>query len=242
MRMIVLGTYSKLNYYRQLFSFVVSKKFSSDSEKKAYAKELASRKPQPGSILLTDPEEVWGILAPQLASFEAGEDGLALKRMIATGVGLPLHYLGEPESSTRTTAEAAGTPAFKRFKNRQVYLRNVVTKVLTVALAIYRENGGRVPVDPAFDVTVPDITERDNTSLAIAVQRIVNAFAPLYNARLIDSKELIRLVYRFLSEVPPDDVSTGFIPINARNIAGKSATPDKDIIQEDPTKQDNSNA
>ena len=217
---------SKLNYYRQLFSFVVSKKFENDAARKAYASELASRKPQPGSVLLADPDEAWSILAPQLASFEAGEDGLALKRMIATGAGLPLHYLGEPEGSTRTTAESAGTPTFKRFKSRQVYLRNAVRRVLSVALAVYRENGGRLPPSPEFEVTVPDITERDNAMLAIGVQRIVNAFAPLYNAKLIDSRELIRVVYRFLAEVAPNEIPEGGGPVNTRNVAGRSAPID----------------
>ena len=223
---------SKLNYYRQLFSFVVSKPFPSDAEKKAYAEELASRKPQPGAVLLTTPDEAWSILSPQLASFEAGEDGLALKRMIATGAGLPLHYLGEPESSTRTTAEATGTPTFKRFKSRQKFLQNAVTRILGVALAVYRANGGRVPASPTFEVSVPDITERDNAAVAVGVQRIVNAFAPLYNAKLISSRELIRMVYRFVAEVAPEEVPQGSSAVNTRNVAGKSI-PREEVTKEE---------
>jgi hypothetical protein len=220
---------AKLNYYRQLFSFVVTKKFDSEAAKKSYGKELAARTPQPGSILLTDPEETWEVIAPKLESQDANDDGLAIKRMIAIGVGLPLHYLGEPESSTRTTAEAAGTPVFERFKSRQVYLRNVVHKVVEVAIAVYRENGGRLPSKPDFDITCPDITERDNANLAIGVQRIVSAFSPLLNSKLIDNKEFIRLVYRFLSEVAPDNIPEKYSPINLRtggkDMAGARSDP-----------------
>jgi hypothetical protein len=211
----------KLNHYRQVFSYVVCKDFKSDAEKQAFSNELTYRNPKQGSVLLTQPGETWSVLSPQLASGEANEDGLALKRMIATGAGLPLHYLGEPESSTRTTADAAGTPTFKRFKSRQKFLQNAVTRVLTVALAVYRTNGGRVPLNSDFTVTVPDITERDNAVLAIGVQRIVNAFAPLYNARLVDSQELIRIVYRFLGEVAPQTSPAGFVPVDPRPVAGR---------------------
>jgi hypothetical protein len=55
-----------------------------------------------------------------------------------------------------------------------------------------------------IDITVPDITERDNANLAIAVQRIVTAFTPLYNAKLIEQKEFTRLVYRFVAETIPE--------------------------------------
>ena len=55
------------------------------------------------------------------ASQEAGEDGLAAKRMIAAGAGIPLHFLAEPESATRTTAECAGGPTFRRYEQRQKF-------------------------------------------------------------------------------------------------------------------------
>ena len=35
-----------------------------------------------------------------------------------------------------------------------------------------------------------------------------NAFAPIYNAKLVDEKEFIRLVYRFLAETPPARTAT----------------------------------
>lgn len=217
-----------LNFYRQYFSFVISKKFASKAEKDAFSKDVSAHLPKkPGSALVTDPDEVWGILNPQLASFEAGEDGLAIKRMIAAGVGMPMHWLAEPESSTRTTAEAAGTPAFKRLKRRQRYLQLAILRVLEVAYQVYRLPAN-MPAKSDIEVTCPDITERDNANLAIAVQRVVNAFAPLYNAKLIDAEELIRLVYRFVGEVPPEVISKVFIPINAKpggNAAGKATVP-----------------
>ncbi len=81
--------------------------------------------PPPGSILVTDERESWSVLSPELDSFEASQDGMAIKKMIAAGVALPLHFLAEPESTTRTTAESAGLAVFKHLEQRQqMYVRH----------------------------------------------------------------------------------------------------------------------
>jgi hypothetical protein len=224
---------ARLNYFRQLFSFVLTRPFTSQAEKIAYMRDFAARLPkQSGGVLGLDPNESLTTLFPNLAAFEAGEDGLALKRMIAAGVGIPLHYLAEPEEANRTTAEAAGTPTFKRFKSRQNYLKNVLLCVLQAALAVRRQYVANMPAAADLVVIVPDITERDNATLALAVQRFVTAFAPIYNARLVDEKEFIRLVYRFLAETPPEKIGE-FAPVNIRG--GGAKLPNVDPL--DPPKE-----
>jgi hypothetical protein len=71
----------------------------------------------------------------------------------------------------------------------------VVRTVLQTVLDVRRRYDTTIPRAEIaqVQVSVPDITEHDNASLAIGVQRIVNAFAPIYNARLVDEKEFIRL-------------------------------------------------
>jgi len=227
---------SRLNYFRQMFSFILQRPFASQAEKEAYMRDFIAKLPtKSGGVLGLDPNETLGVLNPNLASFEAEADGLALKRMIAIGAGIPMHYLAEPEESTRTTAEAAGTPTFKRFKRRQMYLANVVKTLLQVVLSIHRSSSV-VPsrVGPSsvvrhpsslsdIRIITPDITEKDNANLAIAVQRVVTAFAPLYNAKLIEPKEFIRLVYRFVAENIPEKIGD-FAPINVRGGGTKMPT------------------
>jgi hypothetical protein len=78
-------------------------------------------------------------------------------------------------------------------------------------------------------------------NLAIAVQRIVTAFAPLYNAKLIDPKEFIRLVYRFVAETMPETICP-FSPVNTRG-GGSSKLPTKDPneMPTDPGSEDPNN-
>jgi hypothetical protein len=210
---------AQLNYFRQMFSFVLQRPFQSSAEKEAYRHSFMAKIPKKsGGLVLLEKDESLSVINPYLASFEAEADGLALKRMIAAGVGLPLHYLAEPESSTRTTAEAAGTPTFKRFKRRQQYLVDVVQTLLQTVAAIRQKRmpGAQASVHPEdIHILAPDITERDNANLAISVQRIVTAFAPLYNARLIPPEEFVRLVYRFVAETAPEQIG-GFAPVSVR--------------------------
>lgn len=189
---------ARANYFRMVFSYIVQKAFPNPAEKQKFAHGINANPPAPGSILVVDPDENWGTLAPNLGSFEADIDGLAIKRMIATGAGIPMHYLAEPESSTRTTAESAGTPTFKRFKARQNFIRNAVQRLAWISVTARG-------IKPAgLSINTPDITERDNSNQALGVLRITQAFAPLYNAGILDAREFVRVVYRYLAETPPD--------------------------------------
>jgi hypothetical protein len=75
--------------------------------------------------------------------------------------------------------------------------------------------------------SISDITEKDNANLAIAVQRVVTAFAPLYNAKLIEPKEFIRLVYRFVAETIPEKIGD-FAPVNVRGAVRGGVEPPSD--------------
>jgi hypothetical protein len=92
---------ARLNRYRNAFLFVVKGRWESELARKTRQDTLALTPPSPGSILVTDESESWEVLNPRLESSDANEDGLALKKMIAAGCGLPLHFLAEPEGSNR---------------------------------------------------------------------------------------------------------------------------------------------
>ncbi len=223
---------ARLNRHRQSFVYVVRGLFKSAAERLARQAELNARPPTPGSILVTDANtEAWGVLHPQLDSFEAGEDGLALKKMIAAGSGNPLHFLAEPESATRTTAEAAGGPTFRHYEQRQRYFMWLLRDVAQVVVARRAQVDWRVrlghetndegrgtklaatgslgsqatPALAAITASGADISARDNAELAQATAAIAAAFAGVRDRGLIDDAEYLRMVYRFAGE--PVDIA-----------------------------------
>jgi hypothetical protein len=192
----------RLNRFRQAFMYVVKGRFHTHAERDARQRQLIANPPNPGSILVTDDSEQWDVIHPQLDSFEANNDGLALKKFIAGGQGIPLHWLAEPESSTRTTAEAAGTPTFKTLEERQAMFLAMLKDVLEIAVQRAWMKGRALP-PTEIAITAADISERDNAALALAANQIVSAFGQLAAGGFISSDEYLRIVYRFAGEVLP---------------------------------------
>ena len=190
----------RLNRFRNAFMYVVKARFTSESARSARQLQLAANPPGPGSVLVTDENEEWSVLSPHLEALDAASDGLAIKKMIAAGAGLPLHFLAEPESSTRTTAEAADGPTLQRFAQRQRFMQWMLADLLHAAVS------RRALVDPRVDpqaeirILAGDISARDNQSLAEAGSKMAEVAQTLYAQGLIDQEEMLRLIYRFLGE------------------------------------------
>lgn len=191
---------TRLNRFRNAFLYRVRANFASENARRARQAELAAHPPSPGSILVTDESEDWSVISPKLEALDAQTDGLALKKMIAAGAGVPMHFLAEPEGSTRTTAEASGGPTHRQFEQRQRHFLWMLADLLKVAVARRASVDGRV--DPQAPITLhgADISARDNLALSQSGEKIGPLFAQLYQAGLIDAREYLRVVYRFVGE------------------------------------------
>ena len=197
---------ARLNRFRQTFLYQVKARFSSEVERSARQAALNGNPPPPGSILVTDESESWSVLAPELDSFEASQDGMAIKKMIAAGVALPLHYLAEPESATRTTAESAGTAVFKHLEQRQQLLFTIIRELVGAAINRRALIDRRVKADALVAVSGAEVSVRDNAALAGAATQAMKAFGALRDRGLIDDRELLRVVYRFAGEEGPKTI------------------------------------
>jgi hypothetical protein len=74
-------------------------------------------------------KEVWKAVEPHVGAAEVRDDGRALRLMVATGAGIPEHYLGEGGNTNRATAAEMGLPAIKRMQRRQEYFRQVLETI-----------------------------------------------------------------------------------------------------------------
>jgi hypothetical protein len=192
---------ARLNRYRNTFLFWVKARFANQAEKLERQAELNRNPPNPGSILVSDETEEWKVISPNLSSFEAAEDGLSLKKMVAVGAGLPMHFLAEPESATRTTAESAGGPTFRHLQQRQEFFLWMLEDLTRIVLRRRKFYDRMIKADDELKVSGTDISARDNASLAAAASTVVGSFIALRNRGLIDDQELLRLAYRFAGEV-----------------------------------------
>lgn len=191
---------ARLNRFRTAFLYIVHAKFSSEAERRARQSALNATPPTPGSILVTDENETWEALHPRLESEDAGQDGLALKKMLAAGAGIPMHFLAEPEGSTRTTAEAAGGPTYRHFEQRQRFFLWMLGDLLRAVLNRRAVVDRRVSRRAEIEISGADISARDNVSLSMAASNISSVLQDLRDRGLIDDAEMLRLVYRFCGE------------------------------------------
>jgi hypothetical protein len=192
---------ARLNRFRNSFLFVVKGKWQDEAERLARQSALSLNPPQPGSILVTDDTEEWSIMSPRLESQDANEDGLALKKMIAAGSGLPLHFLAEPEGSNRSTAESAGGPTYRHFEQRQEFFTWLVTDLAKIVIKRRAMVDPRIKPEAGMQVTGADLSARDNAALSVAMSTASNALAMLRDRAVIDDAEMLRMVYRFAGEV-----------------------------------------
>ena len=205
-------------------SYIVQKNFNSDPEKRAYANTL--RPPVPGSTTIADTDEIWGTIEANLGAFDAAQDGLAIKKMIATGFGFPLHYFAEPESSTRTTAEASGTPTFRRLQQRQLWFIQILNKLARISLAVASRLDSSLNPSAIIDIAAPDISERDNAQMAMSGQRIAAALMPLFD--VIGAEEIVKMIYRFTGESEIPIIIKGARPLGIKDSSQDGAPPNKD--------------
>ena len=193
---------ARLNRFRNVFIWDVTTKGLNADQRAARQAEINANPPTSGTALLHDETEIWETKLPRLESQDIAADGLALKKMIAAGAGIPMHFLAEPEGSTRTTAEASGGPTYRHYEQRQIYF----LWMLRDLLGVVRRRAGmaaRSGVSLRADIEArgPDISARDNAALATAAAAIVAFLIQLRDRQLIDDAELLRLAYYFAGEV-----------------------------------------
>lgn len=107
------------------------------------------------------------MLSPQLESADVNDDGLAMKKMIAAGAGIPLHFLAEPESENKTSAESAGESTYRHFEQRQKYFL-AISDLLQHTLARRAQIDPQINPDCSIQVTGDDISAADNLVLSEA--------------------------------------------------------------------------
>lgn len=193
----------RLNQFRTAFMYVIRGAYQSEPDRQAREIQLNANPPKSGSTLVLNSNngEEWGILSAQLDSFDASMDGTAVKKMILDGAGQPMHWHAEGESSISTTAEAAGTPTFRTLEEMQGDFFEMLVEMAQVAVQVRSRTDNTVK--PSADIWIegPDITERDNATLALALGRSYPHLADLFDRGGIDAKEFMRMVYKTFAEV-----------------------------------------
>jgi len=206
--------------------------------------------PSPGSVIVTDENEDWTPVQPEIHAEDVEADGKALRLMIAAGAGVPLHYLAEAESATRATAAEMTSPTMRHYEHRQKFFCDMIVDVVEKAahrahilgrLHYPRATEPGAPRGLQLNYTVSALREQDSFQVARAAKTIVEYLRQLKSLGWITDRKAIELAYKFAGEIidveammrdlkeagvqPTDN------PIEGGAGDGDSAPPDRDPLE-----------
>ena len=125
----------QLNHFRSQFMYLVKSPGLTEPERGLRERQLNFKKPSQGTILVVNGDEEWQAMQPNFGSSDANEDGLAIKKMIAAGAGIPVSFLAEPGSVSRAESGGMEDSACRNFRQRQQTLLWITETVLRHVLA-----------------------------------------------------------------------------------------------------------
>lgn len=174
---------------------------ANEADVEAKRRQYRQTPPTGGSILVTGKSEEISFPSANIQGYDAAPDGLALRLAFAAGANIPLHFLAEGSSATRTTAAEMGDPTHRHYRQRQKDFAAIL-KDLTVAA--YRRyvalRGLREPADLQIVANAPDVSRADNAQLAQAAQNIVTALAAMKAQGWIDDRSAMEIAFKFTGE------------------------------------------
>jgi len=233
---------ARLNWAARVFLWFVTVPTNQIDAKRA----LYAATPEPGSVIVKDAGETWEMQTPNLQGRDAASDGRQLRYMIAAGVGVPLHFLGEGENTNLATAQAMQEPTMRQYRRRQLYFCYVLKDIVLTAYNHWVDFHGmsrRTATHAMLQAITPEINRDDNSALAIAARDIVQMLAAL-RAELRTSgieppdalnEKTFELAFRFAGEIlTPDEIKA---LLDGKKIEVKDEVKVKDEAQPQPQPQ-----
>jgi hypothetical protein len=153
--------------------------------------------PSPGSIIVSNENETWAAVAPDIKASDVAPDGLAIRLMIAAGAGVPLYWLAEAEHTARGTAAEMSEPSYRHYRQRQLYFGWLMR---TLAVDALRRRG-------LADVTVADVEaefpEMDPTTaftVAAAMAQVTDSLVLAKGQGWLTDDDAARVYQHFLGQ------------------------------------------
>lgn len=165
--------------------------------------EILADPPKPGSFQVHNDSEEWTPIAPALAGVAPTEQLRDAKLHIATGAGIPEHWLANGDAANRATAVAQNDPTFKQYARKQRLFRAVIAKLVQHAIDCRRVNGnvltGLEPSDLTFDVTFPEMVPSDTASAAATLAQLVPALQAAEDSRWLSVDTSRKVVWNVVA-------------------------------------------
>ncbi len=185
--------------FLRAFIYDVTLKGATPEEVEKRASQIAP--PKPGSVRVHNDSEEWEALAPSLESYESESNARLFRNHIMGGQTIPEHWFGGGGDVNRATAGEMGEPTFKVFTMRQAFLGYILEEVgayqirqrLRILYGAEPEASNHVD-DYVVTAEFPELTSRDTTKYAAALQQVVVASATGIDRSLLSEETAVGII------------------------------------------------
>jgi hypothetical protein len=158
--------------------------------------------PRPGSVNVHNDSETWEAKSPALGAGDTETQARLLRNHVLGGATTPTHWYGGAENVNRATGEDMTGPTFKVLSSLQADFGAIIEDVLTFQINRRHDPSGQSlaidPYEPDLNllpsVSWPELSARDTTRYAAALQQVVVGAALAREKGLISEATAVTLV------------------------------------------------
>jgi hypothetical protein len=177
--------------FLRAFMWDVTLNGATEDQIKTRAKQV--RAPAPNSVRVHNEGEIWKAVTPDLQAGDSETNAKLFRNHMMGGATIPEHWYGGASDVNRATGESMSEPTFKVFSSLQDDLSGILEDLAIFAInRNYDPTGNEVLIDPYNpdpdfmpECVWPELTARDTTKYAAALQQVTAAAAMLINQSIM---------------------------------------------------------
>lgn len=170
---------------------------ATQSEVEARARKITA--PSPGSTRVHNESEKWKAEAPNLQAGDSAEHARLLRNHVLGGATLPEHWYGGGGDVNRAVGAEMGEPTFKILSMRQATVKLMLEEMGRYVLrqeALTKQQGEPDWEEEDWQVVAefPELTARDTTKWAAALQQVSASVVAALAQKLISRDLALKLI------------------------------------------------
>lgn len=192
----LFGELDRARFMRSFF-WDVTLTGATDEQVKKRSREITA--PAPGTIRVHNENEAWKAEAPDLKAGDSSEHARLFRNHSLGGATIPEHWFGGGGDVNRAVGAEMGEPTFKVFSMRQGFWKSALENMgrHVIRLAALAEGNDEPDFEDAnnqVEAIFPELTARDTTKWASALQQVATAIMVAVNDKLLTRSTAVKLL------------------------------------------------
>lgn len=192
----LFGELDRAKFMRSFF-FDVTLKGATPEQVDERARKISA--PAPGATRVHNDSETWEAVSPSLQAGDSSEHARLFRNHILGGATFPEHWYGGGGNVNKATAGEMGEPTFKALSMRQTVWKLILQDVARYVVRQHlMKEGAKEPDfeadDMKIEVSFPELTAKDTTKWAAALQQVATSMAVAINGGLLTKVTAIKML------------------------------------------------